>query len=36
MAARGETVIGEGLSDECVGARRRLFPSPITAMISLV
>jgi len=31
MAARGETVIGEGRSDECVGARRRLFPSPITA-----
>jgi len=30
MAARGETLIGEGRSDECVGARRRLFPSPIS------
>jgi len=25
MAARGEAVIGEGRSDECVGARRRLL-----------
>jgi len=29
-AARGEAVIGEGRSDQCVGARRRLLPSPIT------
>jgi len=29
MAARGEAVIGEGRSNECVGARRRLFSSRI-------
>jgi len=34
MAARGEAVIGEGKSDECVGAWRRLLPSPITTLIS--
>jgi len=31
MAARSKAVIGEGRSDECVSAWRRLLPSPITA-----
>jgi len=31
IAARDEAVIGEGRSDECVGARQRLLPYSITA-----
>jgi len=32
MAARGEAMIGEGRSDECLGARQRLLPSLIIAL----
>jgi len=33
IVARGEAVIGERRSDECVSARRRLLPSPITTSL---
>jgi len=36
MAARGEAMTGEGRSDECAGARRRLLPSPITAIFKII